>query len=287
MPVTLRRLGWTTDIHLNFVSLAAWEAFVAQVQRASLDALLLTGDISEAEDVAWQLQRLADAIDRPIFFVLGNHDFYHGSIGQVRTQVTQLCNSDPRLHYLTASDWSGPVKLDNGWVLCGVDGWADGRIGDYYHSPVRMNDFRLIHDLKSLDPPTRLRKLRRLGAESALKLYQQLNRASQLETRLLVLTHVPPFRQSCWYEGRQTNDDWAPFFVCAAVGWALQRFCRSHPHHQVHVLCGHTHHAGRAEIMENLQVWTGRAEYGAPDLAAVLDLDNFSWPEPDWTFRVN
>ncbi len=286
MPATLRRLGWTTDIHLNFVSLAAWEVFIEQVLAAKLDAFLLTGDISESEDVTWQLRRLLDTLDVPIYFVLGNHDFYHSSIAQVRKQIQQLCEFEPRLHYLTTSDPDGWLQLSDGWVLCGEDGWADGRIGDYYGSPVRMNDFRLIHDLEHLEPQARLRKLRRLGVESALRLYKQLHRASQVAKRLLVLTHVPPFRESCWYEGRQTNDDWAPFFVCSAVGWALKRFCRSHPLHQVRVLCGHTHHEGLAEIMENLVVWTGPAEYGTPRLCGILDLEEFNTPKPNWSYRV-
>jgi 3',5'-cyclic-AMP phosphodiesterase len=218
--------------------------------------------------------------------VLGNHDYYHGSIVQTRARITQLCERESRLHYLTSRVSSNPVKLGDGWVLCGEDGWADGRIGDYHHSPVRMNDFRLIHDLNQLDSRARLRKLRRLGTESAMRLYQQLIRASVIGKSILVLTHVPPFRESCWYEGGQTNDDWAPFFVCAAVGWSLKRFCLSHPHHHVQVLCGHTHHEGIAQMLENLYVWTGGAEYGAPRLCRIFDFAEFRSPKPDWTYRV-
>jgi 3',5'-cyclic-AMP phosphodiesterase len=293
MPSPLRRLGWTTDIHLNFVTLDAWEAFIDEVRLADLDALLLTGDVSEAEDVHWQLRRLVETLDLPIYFVLGNHDFYHGSIAQVRGSVGELCHLDSRLHYLTARDLSNagvsssePVLLAEGWVLCGEDGWADARVGDYYRSPVRMNDFRLIDDLKLLSSQARLRKLRRLGAESAVRLYKQMVRASRMGTAILVLTHIPPFRESCWYEGQQTNDDWAPFFVCSAAGWALKRFCQSHPEHSVTVLCGHTHHEGRAEMMSNLQVWTGRADYGKPSLCGVFELDDFRLPEPDWSYRA-
>ena len=37
---------------------------------------------------------------RPIYFVLGNHDYYFGSIDKVRKAVKQLCQERPNLHYL-------------------------------------------------------------------------------------------------------------------------------------------------------------------------------------------
>ena len=37
---------------------------------------------------------------------------------------------------------------------------------------------------------------------------------------VIVLTHVPPFREACWYQGHTTDDHWAPFFVCGEVGQA-------------------------------------------------------------------
>lgn len=268
-------VGWVTDIHLNFVDMATYERFIQELQAAKLDAILLSGDISEAEDVTWQLQRLFESLRQPIYFVLGNHDFYHGSIEGVRQRVRQTCAATRSLCYLNDSP---PVQLANDWVLCGEDGWADGRVGDYYRSIVRMNDFRLIKDLVGLDAQTRLRKLRRLGAESALRLSRQLRSAAKLGSRILVVTHIPPFRESCWYEGQQTDDNWAPFFVSGAVGWALKNFCNWYRKHEVLVLCGHTHHPGCVEILPNLCVWTGAAEYGKPMLYRVLDLKDASFP---------
>jgi 3',5'-cyclic-AMP phosphodiesterase len=278
----LRRLGWTTDIHLNFVTLAGWDRFVMDVNDAQLDALLISGDVSEAEDVVWQMERLSAGVNVPIYFVLGNHDYYQGSIAKVRDEIAAACQRDSRLRYLSGSQ---PIALGNGWVLCGDDGWADARLGDYYRSPVRMNDFRLIAELRDLNAVTRYRKLRRLGTESAWRLGRQLAVARQLGRQILVVTHIPPFRESCWYEGRQSDDDWAPFFVCGAVGWVLKRFCKANPEHQVMVLCGHTHHSGMASIMCNLQVWTGAAEYGSPRLFARIDLVEPRFPESDWSFQ--
>jgi 3',5'-cyclic-AMP phosphodiesterase len=278
----VRRLGWTTDIHLNFVPLSAWDDFVAQINAAQLDGLLITGDISEAEDVGWQLDRLRLAINVPVYYVLGNHDYYQGSIDQVRSQVESISGPQSRMFYLTGHP---PIQLGGDWVLCGDDGWADTRVGNYFRSPVRMNDFRMIADLDGLNAVDRRRKLRRLGAECAFRLGKQLHEARNLGRRLLVMTHIPPFRESCWYEGKQSDEDWAPFFVCGAVGWMLRRFCEQHPEQNVLVLCGHTHHSGFVKIAENLQVWTGAADYGNPKIYTILDLDGLHLPKIKWSYR--
>lgn len=279
----MRRLGWTTDIHLNFVPLAGWDRFVEEINDARLDALLITGDISEAEDVAWQLERLAIGVNAPLYFVLGNHDYYQGSIAQVRAEMESICGRQSRLRYLSGN---APVALECGWVLCGEDGWADTRVGNYYRSPVRMNDFRLIAELRGLNAVNRRRRLRRMGVESAWRLGKQLECAKSLGSQILVLTHVPPYRESCWYEGQQSDDDWAPFFVCGAVGWQLKRFCCANPQQEVLVLCGHTHHSGMATMLPNLRVWTGAAEYGNPKMFAILDLAELSLPAANWSYRA-
>lgn len=276
-----RRVGWTTDVHLNFVNLPQWDAFVSSIERANLDALLLTGDISEAEDVVWQLERLAAHLPCAVYFVLGNHDFYRGSIQKVRDVVHETARTNRKLFYLTGAA-AQPIHAE--WAICGDDGWADAKVGNYFRSPIRMNDFRLISEIIPLDSVARYRFLRRQGAASAVRLASQLRQAATLARRILVLTHIPPFREACWYEHQHSNDDWAPFFICRSVGWVLERFCRAHPEHEVLVLCGHTHHAGRSKMAPNLSVWTGRATYGTPELIATIDFDNFSYPVYDWEF---
>jgi hypothetical protein len=80
-----------------------------------------------------------------------------------------------------------------------------------------------------------------------------------------VLTHVPPFREACWYEGRISDDNWLPYFTCKAMGDVLTRVMRERPQKRMTVLCGHTHGAGEADILPNLHVRTGGAEYGRPE----------------------
>lgn len=38
---------------------------------------------------------------------------------------------------------------------------------------------------------------------------------------LLLVTHVPPFKEACWHEGRISDDDFLPHFTSQAVGDVL------------------------------------------------------------------
>ena len=46
-----------------------------------------------------------------------------------------------------------------------------------------------------------------------------------------------------------------------------------HPDKQMTVLCGHTHGGGFAQILPNLSVRTGAADYELPRIQCVLDLN--------------
>ncbi len=69
--------------------------------------MLLGGDIGESTDLAFYLKALDARLERPIDFVLGNHDYYHGSgIEEVRRRVVDLCRELTRLNWLSAPAWS-------------------------------------------------------------------------------------------------------------------------------------------------------------------------------------
>ncbi|MDP6129579.1 MAG: hypothetical protein QGH77_08240, partial [Planctomycetota bacterium] len=51
--------------------------------------------------------------------------------------------------------------------LVGHGGWGDGRLGSYYSSTVRLNDFKLIEELKGRSRDELLFRLTQLGDEAA------------------------------------------------------------------------------------------------------------------------
>jgi len=263
------RLVWITDPHLNHVSDSNREAWFQQIASHGHDGVVISGDISEGDGVVLHLNSIADRLSVPIYFVLGNHDFYNRAIGQTRQSVVYACREQSQLVYLTECP---PIDLGNDQYLVGEDGWGDATVGDYENSIVRLNDFRLIEDFASADASGWKQQLQELGQESAARLKSKLDQVPETAREVLVVTHVPPFRESCWYEGRTTDDHWAPFFVCGQIGSVLIQAAKNAPKCRFTVLCGHTHHPGYATIAPNLVVYSGAAEYGKPGIEGMIDL---------------
>lgn len=263
------RLLWTSDIHLNHVDFPTWDQWVLALCNADADGLLITGDISESNDVYFQLRRLADAFAKPIYFVLGNHDFYGSSIAQTRQQTSALAREVTELCYLTDS---APIAISDSVYLLGEDGWGDGTRGDYDGSPVRMQDFEQISDFHQVDRQRWQGLIQQQGRQSAERLKAKLASVPDSAHTVYVATHVPPFCEACWYQGRTTDENWAPFFVCGQVGDTLLDYAAEHPHIKFVVLCGHTHYRGTAEMLPNLVVHTAAAEYAQPAIESSLEI---------------
>jgi predicted phosphohydrolase len=263
------RAVWLTDIHLDFLSESACAAFFESIASQKPDAVFVTGDISVAPSLLAHLRSMADAVQIPIYFVLGNHDFYHGSLATVRAAVSECSRSHSLLRYLPEV---GVVPLTKSTGLVGQDGWGDGRYGDYARSSVRLNDHVLIQELTGLTHSELQEQLKHLGDEAAGYLRETLPKALDRFRRVIVLTHVPPFKESCWYQGRAGNDEWLPFFTCQAVGDVLRELMGKRPEQQLDVYCGHTHNPGTVHILPNLRVFTGEADYGAPRVNKVIDI---------------
>ncbi len=264
------RVVWATDIHLNFLGVEGRDVFFSSIRSQQPEAVFVTGDIAEAPSLTYLLHEMHQAIQVPLYFVLGNHDFYYGSISQVRSSLKHSCQVQTGLTYLSSS---GLVEFSPTTALVGHDGWGDGRYGNYYLSPVRLSDQELIADFQSLDREAVLDKLRVLGDEAACYLRERLDEALASYQRVICLTHVPPFKESCWYQGKMGSDDWLPYFACQAVGEVLLNVSRERPDGHIIVLCGHTHHAGIVHLRPNLRVITGSAEYGHPYIQKSFDLE--------------
>jgi predicted MPP superfamily phosphohydrolase len=247
------------------------EKFAAGVVARQPDVVLIGGDTSESKDLVEQLSRLARLLRVPIYFVLGNHDYYYGSIEAVRTRVADLCRREPSLHYLSLVE--NVTELSPHVGLVGHDGWADGRLADYFASSVMMNDDWLIAELIGLTRAARWERLKGLADEAAAHIRRILPLALERYPNALLLTHVPPFRDACWYAGEISNDDWLPHFTCHAMGESIRKVMADHPDRALTVLCGHTHGRGEARPLPNVLVLTGGAQYGCPEVQRLFEFE--------------
>ncbi|MCA9912078.1 MAG: metallophosphoesterase [Anaerolineae bacterium] len=267
------RLAWMTDIHLNFLGTQQIETFLDSILEEKPDALLITGDIGEANSVEDYLKRMAEHVQCPIYFVLGNHDYYHGSIEGVRTRIRRLGRSHPLLCWLPDC---GVVRLTEDVALVGHGGWSDGGYGDFMKSSISLNDYLLIGELARKKPYRRalLTMLRALGMEAASHLQDALDEALREVPHVIVALHSPPFMEACWHEGQSATKDnpYLPHFTCKACGDVLLAAANKYPQRKITVLCGHTHGGGSVQIRPNLHVTTGAAVYEQPRIQQVLTL---------------
>ncbi len=267
------KVVWLTDIHLNFLDRNSRNRFYEAIAITKADLVIISGDIAEAPSVGDILIEISKAINRPIYFVLGNHDYYFGEVQEVREQMTQLSHSEPLLHWLGAIE---PALLNKNIYLIGQDGWADGRYGDYYRSPVEVNDSRLIVDLylqQSLGKRQLLEKMQQLADADAQKLRDKLLAAIDLKAeQVFVITHVPPFKENCFYRGRPSSYDFLPFYASLATGNVLLEVATEHQHIKFFVFCGHTHAKSITKPLANLTVKSGQAEYYMPEIQEIINV---------------
>lgn len=249
------------DIHLDMCDEEVREKFFFDLAHADCDAVLIGGDIADGPHTVSFLRKLAKLCSKPIYFVLGNHDYYGRSIDLQRYKMKILCESHPSLIYLTLAD---PVALSQNCCFIGHDGWNDAREGDFFNSTVTMRDYSEIEDLKGLNLFELKEKLQELGKEAAASLEVKLEQIADRYEKVIIMTHTVPFRQACFYDGKVADDGWAPHFVCQAVGKMVKRFAKKHPQIHFLLLAGHSHAAAKIAILPNLDIQVSPAEYGSP-----------------------
>lgn len=257
------KLAWATDLHLDECgdSEAVRQSFLRSLRDVEADALLIAGDTGIGSTVFNRLQEIQLNAPRhrnawrtvPVYFVLGNHDYYDMWIEQQHRLARQLVY--PR--WLGAG---GSIELD-GMSLVGVDGWGDFSCGNRA-TQSKILDCARIYDFKygGNEPYAR--------SKAAAVDAQTLRRAleSCQASTIVVLTHVPPFPDG--------KEDWelAPYYVCKATGDVIWAYARQHPDRQLVVLCGHSHRARDEKSLPNLRIITGAATYGVPALQPILEL---------------
>lgn len=270
------KLAWITDPHFNFLNELyatleeAVRALTHDIKALSPDALLLTGDLDEAKgDALFKvLEVLAKELGIPVYFVLGNHDFYGGSLRAVRNAVAEMeervgSKKDhfKLLKYLTVK--TQPIRLGENTALIGHDGWADGREG-VIDEKMSMNDNNRIQDLMPLTSRLRLQKMAELGDEAAAHIKSQLQTALTEYGNVILAIHTPPFKGACAHQGDPSKHEaWLPYLVCKAVGDVIINIMGKieHANKTLRVYCGHTHEEVTFEPLPNVRVFVGGAKY--------------------------
>jgi len=275
-------LAWITDIHLDMVGNLSSRLHSLAAEIINCDALLITGDISISSTLIQHLSMIEMIIAKPVYFVLGNHDYYGSTFGGVRRNVVDFCNSSSYLRYMNSVSY---IKLGERKYLIGHDGWYDAQNGNPYGQSVLMNDWIQITNFNSalrasrgnsvIDKNIIIELSRMMAQESANNIAKKIKLIIKDSDHIVVMTHVPPFKESF-----NTSDKYReissleimPWYTSKIMGDTLMSAAKTYPHVKFTVLSGHLHSHYDQDLLNNLTVKVGKAKYGNPQLASLISV---------------
>src|SRR5437016_129509 len=83
------KIFWATDLHLDAVSTKIHRKFLESIVIKDPEIVLIGGDICNGVKCLSLLKNLARLLKGYCYFVLGNHDYYYGSIEKSRHQAEE------------------------------------------------------------------------------------------------------------------------------------------------------------------------------------------------------
>jgi len=274
----MRHAVWLTDLRFDFCYedetnpdlLARYEEFLEHVLEVDPAVVLLGGDTAVSSRLAFCLKHLARVLQpRPVYFVLGNEDFWDSSIATVRREVSELCTHHAGLRYLSAA--TEPVALTKVIGLVGHDGWPDGRFAKNDMATSALpQDYERIGEFRAADKSGRWQLLNTLGDESAEHLRRLLSKAVERFQVVLLLTHVPPWLELAPHAmTRQYHND-----HCASrsAGEAICSVMQTAPRCRLIVLCSHLHGEAEYHPLPNIVALSENPSRGYPCIMRTIDL---------------
>lgn len=277
-----------TDTHLDFLFSPAFfnteeamikdhfakvDSFLKKILVTEAKHVLLTGDISSGRFIQSHIEYMGNMFQKhqkKLFFILGNHDYYHSSFSKVKNEIKTLTSQKKfknTLHYLTnKSYYDSSTKT----LFVGSDGWYDGEYSPFLSSTVNMNDYYIIEELNSLrmkSVPALREECKRLSKVAARQVKDDIDFGvtAYSPEKIIVLTHVPPFRELSTHKGIISNEEWLPCFSSKFFGDMLLETAAKNKEIKFQLFCGHSHDKAEYQPLENLCCHTGPSEYGCPE----------------------
>ncbi len=269
----MSKYAWATDLHLDFLrdDTQRLVQFAESLIVQNPTGIFLTGDLSTARTLIYHLSAIEKVVQRPIYFVLGNHDYYGADIAQVRKAMHELSNVSPFLRYMPTMPY---YALSPVTAVVGHDGWYDALHGDGERSTFEMMDWASISEFRAVNgsKATIAELARKLAHEGVTHVHNGIKQAVRYSKNIIVLTHYPPFKEAHIFNGKQGDAGALPWFTSKMMGDMLLDASKSFPSHQFTVLAGHTHGKFSGKMANNLTVHVGAAEYNQPQLQGLIEV---------------
>lgn len=254
---------WYSDTHLNFTFPWTKYSFVEKILSEKPVGLILTGDIACGISLKSILTFLARKLDEiPIYFVLGNHDYYGTSFEYVKNTVKSLYIKYKNLIYLENNDI---IELNSNAGMIGADGWYDARLGNPIYTIYNF-DWIMIDDFRNLkNHQLQLELCRQLADNSASRIKSLLEKALEKYQTIYILNHVPAWPEATRGLGSITEEFWLPYNVNSAMGKVIEETMKDRGNQNVVVLAGHTHIPTLLNVSHNIECIVQGGKYlGVP-----------------------
>jgi Icc protein len=280
----MTKFAWASDIHLDTCQGGEEQIvkFAESLIARSPAGIFLTGDISLAQRLVYHLSILERVAQIPIYFVLGNHDYYGGDVAGVRSTMKDLSNISQYLKYMQTMPY---IALSPTTALIGHDGWYDAFNGDWQGSNFMMTDWYAIHDFvphsgglpgmqskMGFNRGSIVGQARKLAHEGVTHMHAGIKSATRYYKNIIILTHFPPFAESHVFNGKIGDPNAQPWYTSKMCGDMLLDAAKAYPHVNFTVLCGHTHGKSDKSYAPNLRVHVAAAEYGSPCLQEYIEI---------------
>ncbi|NBW06425.1 MAG: hypothetical protein EBR82_00175 [Caulobacteraceae bacterium] len=255
----MKRYAWCSDIHMDI----SWLPFLKRLyamnlERAGADGLFLTGDVSSGPFIESDLAFIAKHFKGPVYFVLGNHDYYGRHIESVHDDVRRVCRKHSNLHWMTDQDI---VSLEEDVALIGTEGWYDGRLGLPDHLRWTLDRAVVIDFFHMSSMEERIEAWRAMADRSADIIGERLERALQTHKTVYILTHFPPWGEATTASGTKQADFWLPYNTNFTLGQRIEEVMQGRKKKRCIVLAGHTHYPCRVRVSNSVECMVARAKY--------------------------
>lgn len=247
------RLYILSDLHLEFAAFAP--------PPVDADLVILAGDThTGANGLRWALTAFPD---RPVIYVLGNHEFYGRTLPKLTHELkeaaqgthVQVMENDRfvlgDLTILAATLWTD-FNLNGDRVLAEIT--AQTGMTDYHRICTWPRYSRLRPD-----------DTRRLHAESARWMQNQL--AGRKDGKLVIVTHHAPSRKSI--PPRYENDPLNPAFASNLEGLVAESRAQLWIHGHIHYCVDYR--LGETRVLANPRGYPGEMDHGF-DPGLVLEV---------------
>lgn len=264
------KICWLSDIHLNFVSEEAAKALFESVRVHDSQCVFVTGDISESPALSFHLDLMDQIVGKPVYFILGNHDFWYSTTQMIWENLPKLVNKMSFMKYMTAGTY---MPLDTETCVIGHDGWYDARYGDAAGSKFGMRDWSIMGDYVNCKNIHQvIEKSQEIAAHSVEHFRKNLVETVKRYKKIVLLTHMPPFDDTHIYQGQIGEAHAQPWFTNRMLGELFYTAAKANPGIQFVVFAGHTHGRISKDILPNLLVHVAGVDYGAPVIQSITSI---------------